>query len=79
MSTTNIWRTEDGTHYFGPFPRTGYFDDELAIAVVSKTWSPTRSAAGYTATARGKALGRHYRTPAEAKIAITAELFPTVK
>lgn len=78
MNTTNSWRIEDGSHYYGPFARTGYFDTELATAEVHKTWSPTRSAAGYTATVMGKVLGRHFQTVAKAKIAITTALFPAV-
>jgi hypothetical protein len=75
MNTTkNIWRTEDGTHFFGPFTRTGEFDITRAIALVGKTWSPTRSAAGYTASVNGFAIGRNYPTVAAAKLAIGRKL-----
>jgi hypothetical protein len=70
----NIWRTEGGAHHYGPFARSGEIEIQDAIAMVGKTWSPTRSSAGYTALVRGKPIGKHYPTVAAAKSAVAVEL-----
>lgn len=77
MSLKKKWTKEDAT-YFLAFT-TSADPTRAPIAVVAKTWSPTRSSAGWTARidhhpSGPKTLGEHFDSVREAKLAVVEYL-----